>query len=193
MIQTSTQTDLFQLNSLCEGKEKAFDYIFRKYYKALCAQANLYVRDLDLAQSLVQECFLKLWENRANATQINQLNSYLSFVVRNHCIDHLRKSKTKKHTVELTEEAGLGEASDSLLLSHEFEEQLVEALASLPGRCREAFEYSRFEGMTYPEIAKQMNISVKAVEALMSRSLKILRVELKEYMPMLVLFLKICI
>lgn len=191
MAQTTTQTDSFLLNALREGEEKAFDFIFRKFYKALCAQANLYVHDLDLAQSLVQECFLKLWENRAQSTQINHLSAYLSFMVRNRCIDCLRKNKNKKHSVELTEEAGLAEASDSPVLSHEFEEQLVEALGSLPERCREAFEYSRFEGMTYPEIAKQMNISVKAVEALMSRSLKILRVELKEYLPLILLFLKL--
>lgn len=191
MAQTTTHTDVFLLNALREGEEKAFDFIFRKFYKALCAQANLYVTDLDLAQSLVQECFLKLWENRENSNQINHLSSYLSFVVRNHCIDHLRKNKNKKHIVEVTEEDGLTEASDSPVLSHEFEEQLVEALALLPDRCREAFEYSRFEGLTYPEIAKQMTISVKAVEALMSRSLKILRVELKEYLPLFLFFSEI--
>lgn len=191
MTQTTTQSDLFLLNSLREGEEKAFDFIFRKFYKALCAQANLYVNDLDLAQSLVQECFLKLWENRANASQINHLSSYLTFVVRNHCIDHLRKNKQKKHTVEVTEEAGLTEASDASVLSHEFEERLVEALSLLPDRCREAFEYSRFEGLTYAEIAVKMNISVKAVEALMTRSLKSLRVELKEYLPVLVFLLSL--
>ena len=190
MTQTTPQSDSFLLNALREGEEKAFDFIFRKFYKALCAQANLYVNDLDLAQSLVQECFLKLWENRGNGAQINHLSAYLSFVVRNRCIDYLRKNKHQKKTVEVTEEVGLSEASDSPVLSHEFEERLVEALAVLPDRCREAFEYSRFEGLTYPEIAKQMNISVKAVEALMSRSLKILRVELKEYLPIILLLLK---
>ncbi len=67
----------------------------------------------------------------------------------------------------------------------------MQALAQLPDRCREAFEYSRFEGLTYPQIAVKMNISVKAVEALMSRALKILRVELQDYLPAAILLLYI--
>ena len=84
--------NLFLLQELQKGQERAFDYIFRKYYKALCAQANAYVKDLDKAQSLVQECFIKLWENRANSDKINNLPSYLAFMVRNRCVDYIRKA-----------------------------------------------------------------------------------------------------
>ena len=72
----------------------------------------------------------------------------------------------------------------------EFEEKLVVVLSNLPERCRIAFEYSRFENLTYPEIAEKMGISVKAVEALISRALKTLRIELKEYLPLLILLFK---
>ncbi|MEL7586200.1 MAG: RNA polymerase sigma-70 factor [Prolixibacteraceae bacterium] len=183
--------DQFVLVALKEGQEKAFDFIFRRYYKALCAQAQLYMQDLDLSQSLVQDCFIKLWESRKAAPDIENLSSWLTVVVRNKCIDHLRKQKHEASLDQITGQSSVAEGSDASLLSHEFEEQLVRAMSRLPERCRIAFEYSRFEGLTYPEIAERMNISVKGVEALMSRSLKILRAELKEYLPLILLLYKI--
>lgn len=191
MEHTYKDNDSFVLLALKEGQEKAYDYIFRKYYKALCAQANAYVSDLDLSQSLVQDCFVRFWEKRQQATTIENLASYFSFMVRNKCIDHLRK----EHRLQSIENSNLDETdnleSDALLISHEFEEKLIVALSALPDRCRTAFEYSRFENLSYPEIANKMDISVKAVEALISRSLKILRKELKDYLPVLAFLFRI--
>lgn len=181
----------FFLSELRSGQERAFDFIFKKYYKALCAQAVSYVSELDIAQSLVQDCFIKLWEKRLESGCIENLSSYLSLMVRNQCIDYLRKQKslTELHKKSYTEEETDG-ASDALIY-REFEEKLVAALANLPERTRIAFEYSRFEGLSYHEIAEKMGISTKAVEALISRALKILRLELKEYLPIAIMLYKL--
>lgn len=181
--------DQFLLAELQAGEEKAFDFLFRKYYKALCAQANLYTKELEVSQSLVQECFIKFWEKRDQATTITNLSAYLSFMVRNRCVDYTRKKKKQADLQTALEGPGWADTSVTPDLSWEFQEILIQALANLPERCREAFEYSRFEGLTYPQIAEKMNISVKAVEALMSRALKSLRVELKEYLPLAILLL----
>lgn len=171
------------LLELKAGRECAFDYIFRKYFRSLCAQAYSYVNDYDQAQSLVQECFIKLWESRDSVDKIKSLSSYLAFMVRNKCIDYIRKDKSLRllheKVVENTDSIG----SDDHLLASEFEENLIIALATLPERSRLAFEYSRFENLTYKEIAKEMEISVKGVEALISRALKSLCAELKDYLP----------
>jgi len=180
----------FILSELQSGEERAFDFIFRKYYKSLCAQAVSYVSELDIAQSVVQDCFIKLWEKRSEATSINSLISYLSLMVRNHCIDYLRKQKSMN---ELHKKAQNPEETDNTretIIYHEFEEKLVAALALLPERSRIAFEYSRFEEFSYPEIAIKMGITTKAVEALISRALKILRIELKEYLPIAIILYK---
>lgn len=181
----------FLLHELKSGEERAFDYIFRKYYKGLCAQAVLYINDLDTAQYQVQECFVKLWEKRSELGDIQNLAGYLSFMVRNQCIDYLRKAKmiSKVHEYEQDKPTSENSTENELLL-HEFEEKVVVALSNLPERCRMAFEYSRFENHTYPEIAKKMNISVKAVEALIGRALKSLRTELKDYLPLLFLLFR---
>lgn len=182
-------TNDFLMFELQKGHESAFDYIFRKYFKALCAQANMYVNDLDKAQSLVQDCFVKLWVNRENADSIKNLPSYLSFMVRNQCVDYLRKTKSLKNLHEDAEKETAEINSEDYAYKNEFEEKLIVVLAALPERSRIAFEYSRFENLTYKEIAEKMGISVKAVEALVSRSLKILRVEMKEYLPHLAILL----
>ena len=184
-------TNGFLLSELQNGQERAFDFIFRKYYKALCAQANAYINDLDKAQSLIQECFIKLWENRENAEQIKNLPTYLSFMVRNQCVDHIRKEKSLENLYRNSENVIAEANSEDLVLSHEFEERVVVVLSSLPERSRIAFEYSRFEYLTYKEIAEKMGISVKAVEALISRALKTLREELKDYLPIIIILLKL--
>lgn len=181
----------YLLDELRSGEERAFDYIFRKYYKSLCAQANLYINDIDTAQYQVQECFIRFWEKRKEMGEINNLAGYLSFMVRNQCIDYLRKAKVMAKVQEYELEQSLADNStENELLLHEFEEKLVIALSNLPERSRIAFEFSRFENKTYPEIAKEMGISVKAVEALLSRALKFLKTELKDYLPLLLIFLK---
>ncbi len=180
----------YLLSELQSGQERAFDYLFRSYYKALCAQAVSYVSELDTAHGLVQDCFVKLWEKRADLAAVKNLNAYLSLMVRNHCIDYLRKERAmeKLHRKSQADQASYttGEA----FLYREFEERLVAVLASLPDRTRMAFEYSRFEELSYAEIAGRMNISVKAVEALISRALRIFRRELKDYLPVAVLLYK---
>ncbi len=112
-------------------------------------------------------------------------------MVRNKCIDHIRKEPHHNELNTIIANKSNDHQADAQLLSHEFEEKLVPALPQLPDRCRIAFEYSRFEKLTYPEIAKKMGISVKAVEGLMSRSLKILRSKLKDYLPIVILIYRI--
>ena len=188
MKKNRTDTIEFLVAELQNGQERAFDFVFRKYYKALCAQANLYVNDLDKAQSLVQDCFIKLWNNRKTAGNIKNLSAYLIYMVRNQCLDYLRKAKSIKNLHQKIQNKEPDVNSLDALISHEFEEKIVGVLASLPERCRIAFEYSRFEELSYKEIAGKMNISTKAVEALISRALKTFRKELKEYLPGFIFF-----
>ena len=191
MNKIQLESNEFLLLELQNGQESAFDYIFRKFYKALCVQANAYVNDLDKAQSLVQDCFVKLWDNRDELDKIKKLSPYLSFMVRNRCIDYLRKTKSFEQVHEAYDICETDIHAEDTILFREFEERLVVALAALPSRCRVAFEYSRFEGLSYKEIADKMGVSIKAIEALISRALKILRKDLKEYLPIIILLYKL--
>ena len=190
MSKLKIENNEFLLLELQNGQERAFDFVFRKYYKSLCAQANSYVKDLDKAQSLVQDCFVKLWNNRNELDKVNRLAPYLTLMVRNRCIDHLRKEKSIEslNHSEHMEESDIH--TENTVNFHEFEERLIVALAALPERSRMAFEYSRFEGLSYNEIAERMDITPKAVERLISRALKSLRKNLKEFLPVIITLFK---
>ncbi|PXX25406.1 RNA polymerase sigma-70 factor [Arenibacter sp. ARW7G5Y1] len=181
--------DEFLISELKNNKEEAFDCIFRRYYKGLCAYATNYVYDLDKAQSLVQDCFIKLWANRDRADSIENLPAYLSQMVRNRCIDHIRQLKSIEKLHEKLELEEFVINAENSLLSREFEEILINAISTLPKKSKMAFEYSRFENLTYKEIGVKMNISSKAVEALLSRALKLLRKDLQPYFVTLILAL----
>ncbi len=191
MAYENDPTDEYLISELRNGQERAFDFIFRKYYKILCVQANIYVNDIDKAQSIAQDCFVKLWTNRTDDNQIKNLSAYLSVMLRNQCLDYIRRIKLEKSLHKKIEQEQIVDNTENIIISREFEERLLVVLSSLPERSRMAFEYSRFENLTYQEIAEKMNISSKAVEALMSRSLKSLRMGLKNYLPALSAFLRL--
>lgn len=173
----------FILNELQKGNEDAFDLVFKKYYKSLSRFSYSFIKDQDKAEGLVQEVYIKLWEKRESVTNIDNLLSYLMSMVRNISIDYLRKEKTNfKAYKNLNTEQSVN-TTEEQISRNEFEEKLLKSVLKLPERCRMAFELSRFENCTNKEIAQTMEISVKGVEALIGRALKLLRSELEEFLP----------
>ncbi len=175
--------DEFLFSELKAGNSRAFDKIFRQWYPLLCRYSCSIVHDSDKAQSLVQNVFVKLWETRFSLGHINNLPAYLTHMVRNESLNDLRSEKRNIHLPSFAPEMKNEGSGDAGILASDFTEKLVAALAQLPERCREAFELSRFEELSNREIAEKMDISVKGVEALMTRALKSLRRSLSEYLP----------
>ncbi len=173
----------FILNELQKGNERAFDTIFKQYYKPLCQFSYSLIKDQDTAENLVQEVFVKLWEKRENITKIDSLLSYLMGMVRNQSIDFLRKEKANSKIYNQLRPENSENTTEEQISKNEFEEKLLKSILNLPERCRTAIEMSRFEGFSNKEIALKMEISVKGVEALIGRSLKLLRYELQEFLP----------
>ncbi|MCX6237653.1 MAG: RNA polymerase sigma-70 factor [Bacteroidia bacterium] len=180
-------SDCFLFTQMRLGKEEAFDFIFRKYYKVLSVQAIRYVHDQDSAQSLVQDCFVRFWEKRRELSNIVDLYSYLFCMVRNRCIDHIRE-RQRTHIVQITNQTDSPEnVTEEKIDANDLNSHLWLAIANLPDRCRKAFEYSRIDGLTYAQISIKMAISHKVVEALISRALKLLRANLANFLGILIL------
>ena len=175
--------DSLLVKELNGGNPRAFDLIFKKYYNNLCRFAFSILKDADLSQSLVQNVFVKLWERRFVSGEINNLGGYLTMMVKNQIFDYIHDHNNQYQSLKKTSNSIPDESTENEILRKDFEECLVIALSRLPDRCRQAFELSRFENLTNKEVAGKMNISVKGVEALIGRSLKILRVELREFLP----------
>ena len=190
MILKNENDDLFLFTQLQLGKEEAFDFIFRKYYKVLTIHAIRIVHDQDLAQSLVQDCFVRFWEKRNGLQNIEDLYSYLYFMARNKCIDHLREEHRARF-VPITNQTDFAQnETEESIESKDLNARIWQAVGKLPDRCHTAFEYSRKDQLTYPQIAEKMGITQKAVEALISRALKLLRANLGDLLGILIILLR---
>lgn len=175
--------DSFLCEELKSGNARAFDQIFKDHYPNLCRFAFSIVHDEDAAHSLVQDVFVKLWENRAALVYVERLIPYLTAMTRNHSLNYIKREKRNNQLSHIPDDSQMGNTTDNQVDADFFEEHLIIALSLLSERCKTAFEYSRFENLTNKEIALKMDISVKGVEALMGRALKSLRISLAEFLP----------
>jgi RNA polymerase sigma-70 factor (ECF subfamily) len=167
-----------------------FDEIFRQYSRSLFYYAAKFVDD-EIARDIVQDVFIKLWTTE-NITVKLSLNGLLFTMVRNSCLQQLEKQKVRNKYLEsskhLIQEEELRFYMDdrASLLELEMEDKLNEVLNRLPDRCRQVFTMSRFENKKNKEIAEELDISVKAVEKQITRALSEIRVEMKDYLPLLI-------
>lgn len=170
--------------------EIAFRTLFFQFFSPLCVFAHRYVDRWETCEDIVQETFFKIWKNRKNIEINTSSRNFLITSVKNSCIDFLRKQETEQNwQLKEIENNTLQYTSGDIYSTIELEQMLSAALAKLPDNIRIVFEKNRFDGMTYTEIAAEHNISVKTVEAYMTKALKHLRVELKDYLPLIVLLL----
>jgi len=173
------------------GNKKAFDTFFLKYYPILCAYATQFV-EMNDAEEIIQDLMVWVWEGRENIVIESSLNSYLFRAVRNKCINHINKNR-------LHEQVHLSIANNSqsqfedpdFYIVEELTQKIEEALQKLPETYREAFVLNRIEGKTYNEIATLLGISSKTVDYRIQQALKNLRVELKDYLPLLLSLLSL--
>ena len=179
------------LLTLRAGDITAFEMIFKTYYQPLCNYAYSFVHDRDEAEEIVQATFLSVWEKKDNLAIRTGLKPYLYAMVRNASLNVLKHEKIKQQhaTVELAVAERSSESVARTVIASELEERIYKALNKLPEQCRLVFKLSRFEELKYAEIAEQLNISVKTVENQMGKALKIMREQLKDYLPLLIVFI----
>lgn len=179
------------LKRIKEGDEPSFERLFHALYPRLCAYANKFLNDLDEAEEIVQQVFVTIWKNRALLDESLSSTGYLYTAVRNNCftqLEHLRvQDKYANLLFNVYQSSPNHVNQDEQLIATELERDFQKALATLPEQCRTIFTLSRIDGLKYREIAVRLNISVKTVETQMSRALHKMRLQLKEYITLLIL------
>ena len=179
------------ITTLRAGDIAAFEMLFRTYYQSLCNYAYTFVRDREEAEEVVQSTFMNVWEKRDNLTIHTGVKPYLYAMVRNACLNLLKHEKIKQRHAEM--EIASGERSiesvSHTVEASELEHRIVNAMSKLPEQCRLVFKLSRFEDLKYAEIADQLNISVKTVENQMGKALRVMREQLKDYLPLLLVLI----
>jgi len=176
------------VEALRQGNEQVFETIFRTYYERLCNYANTILNDMDEAEEMVQGAFLTVWEKHDTLEIHTSVKSYLYRAVHNSCLNRVKHYKVRKtygDSVKNQTELLHDDASQDLIGS-ELDAIVANAIDSLPDQCKLVFKLSRFENLTYAEIAEQLGISVKTVENHMVKALKVLREKLKDYLPVLI-------
>ncbi len=169
------KTDASLLILIRNGDISAFEKIFNIYYPVLCIYAKKIVGDLDEARDIVQDVFVKVYNDRDNLAIDTSIKSYLYKAVHNASLNRIKQIKIHRHHHEyIKNQAPFSEDHDTMIKA-ELEEKIWQIIQSLPDKCRKIFEMNRFEGKKNKEIAETLGISIRTVETQISKALKILR------------------
>ena len=179
------------LAAIGQGDERIFEQVFRKYYAGLCTYGRGILRDAEEAEEIVQNVFVTIWEKREILEITQSLQSYLYRAVHNHCLNRIKHQKLRDEHQQYAQhyQEVSYESVSEVVNKNELEQQLSKSIEKLPEQCRIIFKMSRFEELRYQEIADKMGLSVKTIENQIGKALKILRIELADYLPILLLSL----
>lgn len=151
-----------------------FESLFRYNFRPLCLYALHYVGDVDIAEDIVQECFMKLWERLELGSAVDNRRAYLYMTVRNRSLDLLRRKGLPTESLKPNDTYGIIDDEDAQERS-EAEARLWTAIDSLPPKCREVFILSKRDGLKYEEIAEELDLSVNTVRNQISKALKMIK------------------
>ncbi|MFB5944929.1 RNA polymerase sigma-70 factor [Albibacterium profundi] len=174
--------------------DTAFEDLFKAHFKALHAYAYAIVKDEIIAEEVVQSVFLRLWEKRSSLTVHTSIKAFLYRSVYNESLNYHKHQKVKSayhQHQRYVRGNDSGDDSSNRVQMKDLEGRLELALNKLPEACRTIFQMSRFEELKYREIAEQLNISIKTVENQMGKALRILRLELVDFLPILFLIVNL--
>lgn len=189
--------DTLNIPSLRKGEKKAYEGIYNEFFGVLYHLCLQYLHDEKVAEEIVQDTFLKLWEIRESLNDQINIRNFLYTITKNNCLNYLRNQKISlKHQenmkyLEMQFNYGAFEKLGNYIQFEELRNKINDAISKLPAEVTQTFKLSRFEELSYKEIATQQSISIKTVEARISKALRILRVELKDYLPLIYLISRI--
>lgn len=176
-----TGKDLFTI--INEGRVAAFTQFYEFFFQRLLLTADKYVKDVFVAEEIVQNVFLKIWESPSDLEEIQKLKPYLYKSVINLSINHVNRQKTIEFhhnkilsdatTIDVTD---LDDDNELIILLHQ-------EIEKLPVQCRKVFKMSRFERLKYKEIAELLSLSERTVENHIGAALKQLRKTMHEKRP----------
>lgn len=163
---------------------KWFDQLFHLYYVNLCRFCLTYVKETYIAEEIVQEVFISFWERLSTLDITISERSFLYTSVKNRALNYLRDTNTRLKHESTFAEAQIGKVE---LPIHEWDQNLMEnsiqqAISELPDKCRQIFELSRNQNLTYQQIADQLKLSSKTVENQVGIAIKKLKERLSEYL-----------
>lgn len=174
------------------GDTQEFEKIYTGFSDVLFALCLQYTRNRHVSEEIVQDAFVKLWETRKDLDENSNVKNFLYTITKNRCLNYLRDNQRNIRHLDHYKSLELRYAEETLRMLGDdvvaFEELRLKvqlAIDKLPEDLRQIFVMNRNEELKYAEIADNLKVSIKTIEAKMSKALKILRNDLKDYLPFL--------
>lgn len=179
---SANQENNIWLKQLAKGEDKAYEQLFKQYYKPLVLFADSYINDTELAKDTVQDIFLSLFCNKEIFTTIDKLKSYLYTAIKNKCLKHIRHAKVKD---KYASHINISEEEDDDFWNKVLEEEiyfhLLQAVEKLPPKTKDVYLLS-LKGFKNKEIAENLDISIETVKSHKRTGKQLLNTQLKGLM-----------
>ncbi|MCB4807599.1 RNA polymerase sigma-70 factor [Tamlana sp. 62-3] len=186
-----TDDDILLLKQFKSGNERTFEHFFNKYYNHIVGFCVQFVYSENEAKNITQEAFVNLWLNKEKIDSLNGIKSFLYTYSKSKCLNAIRHQKVKEKyknqalnnkEKQLNIEVLNAMKFDTMSLT-ELESLITQSVYELPDKTQEIFIKKRFENKKNKEIALELNISIKTVEAHITKALNILKTKLSDYLP----------
>ena len=171
------------LSRLRNSNVDAYKYLFNKYYTDLYYFTRKFLNNKEVAEEIVQDVFINIWENRASLNINSSIKSYLYTAVKNRAINYLKSKINNIDFVAIDNVAheNLVLQTEQSVETEELDDLIQKAVLSLPPRCKEMFHLSRNSGMTYQEIADALGVSKETVKTQISEAIKKIKAFLNKH------------
>ena len=181
------------------GNDRAYRYLFDHHYVLLCKIAADFVKDDFIAETIVGNVIVHIWEKRETIDIITSIRAYLVQAVRNRCLNYLKLEHVRKEIRFSEQQTDVIDSIDYLsladdtyplgtLLEKELEAEISRAIDRLPNECKRIFHMSRFEQLKNQEIADKLSISINTVKYHLKNALQRLSIDLSKYLVISILF-----
>lgn len=171
---------------LHRGEMRAFEAIYRRYWRRLFIAAYQRIGSRELCEELVQDIFTGLWNNR-DKVHIQNLQTYLHTSVRYRVIDHIHREMTRKAALGQREQVMADNCTEEDVLLDDLNGALQREISKLPTRCQLVFKLSRENNLSIKQVASELGVSEKTVENQLTKALKLLRMNLRHFTFLLVI------
>ena len=179
------------VQKIISGNKPSFESVYRYFYPRLNYFARQYLLDAEASKNIVQDVFTELWDKRETLQHDTNLNAWLFTVTKNKSLKAISQFKSRQNYESYIKSRelyinykSLDDFDTSTFVFEELQTQIKAALEKLTPACRKVFEMSRFEDKKNREIAEELNLSIKTVEAQISKALRSLKADLKDYLPL---------
>lgn len=183
------ELDKSLIQNFKSGDVNSFEEIFNALYKVLVNYATTILKDRDEAEDKVQQVYINLWEKRESLDVHTSLRAYLYRAVYNACLNRIKQEKVRTAHAKIVLMTQESANHQSIIEEKELQTKINEAMDLLPEQCARIFKMSRFEDLKYQEIADSLGLSIKTIENQMGKALKIMREQLKDHLPLLIILL----